>query len=393
MSSLLYDHISAQLSELDMMMIKSIPPGGNWRDIPLNIAKKSARLMQIRRSGGRTTYYGRLNEDSPSYTINTYFNRPGNGTFIHPKQDRLISLREAARLQSFPDEYRFHGSISSRFKQIGNAVPPLLARALGSMVPAGRVIDLFAGAGGLSKGLEMAGHNVILASDINQHMCMTLRQNHPETQVLQGDLSTEDQCKQLVDTAESLLNGKTLRMIVGGPPCQGFSTAGKWTPDDERNYLFIPMMRVIDRLRPEFVLIENVPGILWMKNGLVFEKILAELEYLGYKARWNELRAEEFGVPQRRRRVFIFASQDNPIAFPEPIFAPAPDRRNRESGWYNRFSRPKPITVGKAISDLPPISAGSGAEVTKYSNEWIESKYQEWARGLIPLNELLTERT
>ncbi|MHA1928039.1 MAG: DNA cytosine methyltransferase, partial [Candidatus Thorarchaeota archaeon] len=123
----LYNHVTSNLSTLDLEMILNVPPGGNWKDIPLEIAKKSVRLMQIRESGGRTTYYGRLRNDLPSYTISTYFNRPGNGTFIHPTQHRLISFREAARLQSFPDHYRFLGSNSSKLKQIGNAVPPLLA--------------------------------------------------------------------------------------------------------------------------------------------------------------------------------------------------------------------------------------------------------------------------
>ena len=147
-SNVLYNHVCSSLSELDMEMIRSVPEGGNWQDIPASTVEKSARLTQIRRSGGRTTYYGRLKDSLPSYTINTYFNRPGNGTFIHPKQNRLISLREAARLQSFSDRFRFLGSNSSRYKQIGNAVPPFLARAVAALLKPGLVIDLFSGAGG-----------------------------------------------------------------------------------------------------------------------------------------------------------------------------------------------------------------------------------------------------
>ena len=130
-NNVLYNHVCAKLSEFDMEVIRTVPPGGNWKDVPVEIASKSSRLTQIRRSGGRTTYYGRLQRDLPSYTINTYFNRPGNGTFIHPTQDRLISQREGARLQSFPDRFRFLGSTTSIFKQIGNAVPPLLAKVKG----------------------------------------------------------------------------------------------------------------------------------------------------------------------------------------------------------------------------------------------------------------------
>ncbi|MHA1577875.1 MAG: DNA (cytosine-5-)-methyltransferase, partial [Candidatus Thorarchaeota archaeon] len=84
---MLHDHVTSKLSELDMEIIRAVPSGGNWKDIPIEIAQKSARIMQIRESGGRTTYYGRLRNDLPSYTISTFFNRPGNGTFIHPEQN------------------------------------------------------------------------------------------------------------------------------------------------------------------------------------------------------------------------------------------------------------------------------------------------------------------
>ena len=113
-------------------MVKHIPEGGNWRNIPETVPSK--RLDQIRKSGGRTTYYGRLRNDKPSYTISTYFNRLGNGCYIHPNQDSLISLREGARLQSFKDSFYFCGPKTSIYKQIGNAVPPLLGRTIAELI-------------------------------------------------------------------------------------------------------------------------------------------------------------------------------------------------------------------------------------------------------------------
>ena len=147
-------------------MVVHIPPGGNWSNIPESVPSK--RLEQIRRNGGgRTTYYGRLRWEKPSYTISTYFNRIGNGCHIHPEQDRLISIREAARLQSFPDNYRFTGSKGAIHKQIGNAVPPLLGFAiskhLGKYSKGKAFIDLFSGAGGLSEGFRMNGKKPIAA--------------------------------------------------------------------------------------------------------------------------------------------------------------------------------------------------------------------------------------
>ena len=104
------NHMTARLSLLDMRMVNSVPPGGNWKNIPVEIPSK--RLEQIRESfrrgeGSRSTYYGRLRPDQPSYTISTYFSRPGNGCHIHYEQDRVLSQREAARLQSFPDSFSF----------------------------------------------------------------------------------------------------------------------------------------------------------------------------------------------------------------------------------------------------------------------------------------------
>src|SRR5262245_43250366 len=120
--NMIKNHYSAKLSDLDIMMVKNVPPGGNWKNIHNSIPSK--RLEQIRigfqnGSGSRSTYYGKLLPNKPAYTISTYFNRPGNGCFIHYAKDqhRLISQREAARLQSFPDDFEFIGSKTSINKQ------------------------------------------------------------------------------------------------------------------------------------------------------------------------------------------------------------------------------------------------------------------------------------
>lgn len=123
------DHYLPQMSELDKYIVKYVKPGGNYMDIPSTVNSK--RIQRLQRDGGHTTCYGRLLPDKPSYTINTYFNRPNVGCNIHYKENRLITAREALRFQSFPDWYR----IVSTNKQdrntiIGNAVPPLLGKAI-----------------------------------------------------------------------------------------------------------------------------------------------------------------------------------------------------------------------------------------------------------------------
>ncbi len=382
---LLFDHVTTPLSDLDMEIVRSIPPGGNWSDIPKTILMKSRRLQQIHASGGRTTYYGRLRRDRPSYTINTYFNRPGNGCFIHPEQDRLISIREAARLQSFPDSYRLIGSRRSKYRQVGNAVPPLMAQAIARLFSVKTAIDIFAGAGGLSWGLSQAGMRCLVAVDIERDMCETLRANRAATEVLNIDMMAEGAVEHVCEVTEQLLGGRQLGLCVGGPPCQGFSTAGHWDHSDPRNRLFRPLIETIRRLRPENIIIENVPGMLYIQNGAIFREMCAELTQMEYSCHHVTLRSENYGVPQRRRRVFIIGSLTEDIIMPPPaIFATSGIRRQHD---VYEDSLPPPLTVWDAISELPPIQQGGGQDCMTYDPSWPQTDYQRWLRGQITTDE------
>lgn len=123
------EHYVFNMSELDKYIIAHVKPGGNYMDIPSDV--NSARIKRLQRDGGHTTCYGRLAPDKPSYTINTYFNRPNVGCNIHYSAARLITVREALRLQSFPDSYEIiSSSKQGRNLIVGNAVPPMLARII-----------------------------------------------------------------------------------------------------------------------------------------------------------------------------------------------------------------------------------------------------------------------
>lgn len=130
---LVNEHYIQPTSKLDDLIIKNLTPGGNYMDLPRDIP--SLRIQRLQKFGGHTTCYGRLSPDKPSYTINTYFNRPNVGCNVHYSQERLITVREALRLQSFPDDYVFP-KISKKAKNtiVGNAVPPLLSKALAGAV-------------------------------------------------------------------------------------------------------------------------------------------------------------------------------------------------------------------------------------------------------------------
>lgn len=123
------EHFIPQMSELDKYIVCHVKPGGNYMDIPADV--NSSRIRRLQQEGGHTTCYGRLTSEKPSYTINTYFNRPNVGCNIHYSANRLITVREALRLQSFPDDYKIvSSSKQGRNLIVGNAVPPMLASVL-----------------------------------------------------------------------------------------------------------------------------------------------------------------------------------------------------------------------------------------------------------------------
>lgn len=127
-SHAVYNHYPPYASETDMKIIRSVPPGGNYRNVPDELSTK--RIMNFKRTGGRTTTYGRLDPNEPAHTINTYFDRPNVGCNIHYSDDRMITIREGLRLQSFPDDFIVYSTNKRNYYyQVGNAVPPLLAQA------------------------------------------------------------------------------------------------------------------------------------------------------------------------------------------------------------------------------------------------------------------------
>lgn len=350
----IYNHEVFKMGKYEAALAEHIPEGGNWKDIPLEF--NDVRLESIRKTGGRTTYYGRLRWDMPSYTIATYFNRVGNGCNLHPSQMRVLSNREAARLQSFPDDFVFTGSKASQYKQIGNAVPPLLARFVSSLIKpyldSYNFVDLFAGCGGLSEGFLMNGFNLIAANEFDKNIMSTNVYNHskysdPEHFIL-GDVTKDEVKQSIVDACA----GHQIDVVIGGPPCQGFSTAGWRNPDDKRNQLFKEFVHLVDTIRPRFFVMENVLGILSMRGGDAVKEIIECFSNIGYfVSNPIKLNAANYGVPQRRKRVFIIGSRDM-ITFeqPKPLFSD------------DDPSLPGFVTVGDAIRSLPAVEDGGGAK-------------------------------
>jgi DNA (cytosine-5)-methyltransferase 1 len=380
------NHYSHKLSKLDLLMASFVPPGGNWKAIPQDVP--SQRLTQIRESyaagkGSRSTYYGRLRHDRPAYTINTHFNRPGNGCFLHydfsGKQHRTISQREAARLQTFPDRFSFSGSKQSINKQIGNAVPPLLALQLAlAFSEEGAFIDLFSGAGGLSLGFEMAGWRQLVANDIEESFLGTYRQNLGGA-VVHGDIAHPGVLQEVISTALARRRsaGSGPLVVLGGPPCQGFSTAGnRRSMQDLRNHLFKQYTRVLHQLDADAFVFENVPGLLNMQGGAVFQAVLEALHSGRYETRTWLLAADQFTIPQRRTRIFVVGIKGNlEVARPKPL-------TNFELGPSLLPSMRRCWSVSDALSDLPPVAAGQDGSALDYLRA-PENLFQAFARGQI----------
>jgi DNA (cytosine-5)-methyltransferase 1 len=181
-----------------------------------------------------------------------------------------------------------------------------------------KVVDVFCGAGGLSEGFKMAGFEVLLGIDSNPVAIETFKKNNPGAQTILGDVSSVSE-KMISDA----LNGAEIDVVVGGPPCQGFSTANRRKKTkDVRNRLYKEFLRVVGHLKPQFFVMENVRGIQSAKNEegkSIMDDIRETMHELGYNTEYRQLLAADFGVPQLRRRVFCIGRKGERavIQFPE----------------------------------------------------------------------------
>ncbi len=225
------------------------------------------------------------------------------------------------------------------------------------------IIDLFCGAGGLSKGFEEAGYKTLLGVDIEQSALNTFEKNHNGAVGVNLDLSQPDS----FDKIDEVLNGRTIDVIVGGPPCQGFSLTGPRNFDDKRNKLYLAMIETVHRYQPKAFLIENVPGMANLYKGAVKDEIIKRFTAMGYNVNCQIVCAADYGVPQiRKRLVFVGLKESKQkFIFPEPIL--------KEEDY---------ITCKQAISDLPPLVDELGTEVSIYSGE-PETEFQRKMRGVL----------
>jgi DNA (cytosine-5)-methyltransferase 1 len=214
-----------------------------------------------------------------------------------------------------------------------------------------RFVDLFCGCGGMTQGFLQAGMKPVGAVEISEIASNTHRHNFPDCKLYTGDIK---------DFSPSRLaeNGE-IHLVIGGPPCQGFSVAGHRNPDDPRNRLFYEFVRVVDELKPWYIVLENVPGILTMENGKVKESIIEEFKAIGYDGMAVAvLESANYGVPQIRPRAIFIANRFGLSNFyPEPQFT----KENYKS-------------IEGAIADLSPDKPNPtiNHEWTKHSADFVK---------------------
>lgn len=225
------------------------------------------------------------------------------------------------------------------------------------------VLDLFSGCGGMSWGLHKSGFNILAGIDNWSRALETFKLNHPYAQTINADLAKLSP----IPVMEMLkLQKGELDCIIGGPPCQGFSKnvpAAYRFLDDPRNQLFRDYLRFVEELLPKVVVMENVAEIYNAYNGSIREEIVGKLQELGYDVEVAVLFAPDYGVPQRRRRCFFFASRTGIAPIIPPLLF-GPENIETLFGSVKKYR-----SAWSAISDLPSLSNGEGYEPMDYNKQ------------------------
>lgn len=212
------------------------------------------------------------------------------------------------------------------------------------------VLDLFCGCGGLSKGFEEAGYNILIGVDFDQSALNTYNANHKTAKGIQLDLSEPES----FDIIDKELNGQTVDVIIGGPPCQGFSLTGPRNFDDKRNKLYLAMIETVKRYQPRAFMIENVPGMANLYKGEVRDEIVRRFTKLGYTVTYKIVCAADYGVPQIRKRLVFIGLKNSSESFEFPA---------------QYLSEEDYLTCEDALSDLPSLSDCLGSEISEYESE------------------------
>lgn len=376
-ATLLYNHVATNHTQMVKDTIALVPEGGNYKDLPAGVGE-SRKFNEA---------WTRYDGNKPSRTIDT-----GHRNHFHYQYNRVPTVRENARLQSFPDDFVFYGTKTQQNRQVGNAVPPLLGYAIAKHILSiidntsdnehkkVNTIDLFAGCGGLTDGFEATGHyNMMAGIEWDKAPCDNLRHrlrtkwrySNADDIVMRFDIQRTDELihgwtDAVYGTSPGLdfyINHRKVDLIIGGPPCQAYSVAGRIRDEhgmknDYRNYLFESYLEIVKEYKPRAFVFENVPGMLTARPGngeaYVVDLIRKAFTDAGYVLLDDLKKAivdfTEYGVPQNRKRVVI-------LGLRKEVYG------NKANDMLNCFyfqmlpthKVSKKRTVRDAIGDLPKI--------------------------------------
>ena len=337
------NHTARKVGEMVQRRIDHLKIGQKMQDLPEELWHDSFRFYvkeDPNRKGGPNLRIIRLDPQKPSLTVTGFiFNK-----FVHPYENRFITVREAARLQGFPDDFSFWGSLTSTQQQVGNAVPVPFATAIFKQIinfaidnnilgnqKSLTALSLFCGAGGLDIGARLASSDecsidTLVATDLWEDACNSLRgYSKIKTNVIRADISAIENPALFWQQHSSAVAPPDI--VFGGPPCQAFSQAGKQKAlDDERGVLVFQYLRFIEKLMPKFLIMENVANLQSINKGQLYKTICSHMSELGYNVSSGVLCAADFGAPQlRRRMIFIGCREDiGIIHLPSPTHSDIP---------------------------------------------------------------------
>ncbi len=367
-----FGHVPRKVGPAVQARIDALQIGQRMQDLPEELWHDSFRYYVKEdpdRKGGPNLRLIRLDPAMPSLTVTAYiYNK-----FVHPWEDRYITPREAARLQDFPDDFIFEGSLTSVQRQIGNAVPVRLAAAVAKQVLSHaakhgtlkRYIDndpkhvpllsLFSGVGALDLGFgrEMArAPNVrfeaVAHVEFDDDCCRTLTRNFRE-QVVPTDICSIDSPTAFV---KQHTGRDTVPIIIGGPPCQAFSQAGRQEADkDARGQLIFEFLRFVEEIRPTYFVMENVSNLKGVGGGSLFASVLSMMQELGYHVSPHKLCAAHYGTPQLRWRWFFLGVRH---PYP-PMTEPEQTHQELDDTPHLLHALPPFCTVGDAFQGLPKL--------------------------------------
>lgn len=285
-NSFIKNHLRRTSNELVTKRMSHIPEGGNWTSIPAELGTGG---------GTHSNAYKRLDSQKPSITIK----HAAKAMIIHPKRNRILTVREVARLQSFSDDFEFTGSGSDQHQQLANAVPPLLGKSIADQIYKNlstqnnskiNFIDLFSGLGGFRIAFEKNDCQCVFSSEIDKYAIETYYTNFGE--LPKGDITKIE--------SDDIPNHD---ILCAGFPCQAFSIAGKRLGfDDTRGTLFFDVARILKDKQPKAFILENVKGLVNHDKGKTLEVIVSTILELGYSYQFKVINSKDFGIPQSRER-------------------------------------------------------------------------------------------